>query len=69
MNEENFRWLRVGGPTMEYSEDKRIKVLPSTEGCKGCTFQNSFGAKHCRMAAFCMGHLRPDRTPVIFVVK
>lgn len=69
MNEEDFRWLRVGGLTIEYLENKRIKVLPSTEGCKGCAFQNEFGARYCHMAAFCIGHLRPDRTPVIFVVK
>lgn len=41
----------------------------SREGCKGCAFRAEAGAKHCKAHEFCMGHLRPDKTPVIFTKK
>ena len=68
MSKVDFKKLRVGRTPVKYSSDKKIKALPSKVGCGGCTFQNEFGAKHCQMSQFCIGHLRPDKTPVIFVV-
>lgn len=67
MNEEGFKKLRVGA-SIKYTTGKKIKVLPSKIGCEGCSFRNEFGAKQCHMSQFCIGHLRPDKTPVIFVV-
>ena len=59
MSKVDFKKLRVGRTPVEYSTDKKIKALPSKAGCGGCTFQNEFGAKHCQMSQFCIGHLRP----------
>lgn len=48
----------------EYHDIRR-----ATNGCHGCAFEKSEGARYCEMKESCMAHLRPDRTPVIFVVQ
>ncbi len=46
-----------------------LSAVQSKHGCNKCFFDNGKGAKECPMSNSCMGHLRPDRTPVIFIAK
>lgn len=48
---------------------KRIRARHVVYGCKGCCFDKEEGAQHCQTKEQCMAHLRPDRTPVIFVIE
>lgn len=60
--------LKIGCAPM-IIDGNRIHVNRSTNGCKGCVFDNKDGAGNCRMKEYCMAHYRPDKTPVIFVMK
>lgn len=46
-----------------------LSAVQSKHGCIKCFFDTGKGAKYCKMRDSCMGHLRPDRTPVIFIAK
>lgn len=45
-----------------------LKVSPTSNGCKGCAFDNKEGARYCGYASACMAHLRPDNKPVKFIL-
>lgn len=66
MNE--FKHLKIGCTPIIYKGNK-VYAVRSKEGCKGCIFEDGNGARYCYMKACCMAHLRPDKTPVIFITK
>lgn len=49
-------------------KDFTMKVAISSNGCKGCAFDNEEGAKYCDLSFACMAHSRPDHKPVKFVL-
>lgn len=57
--------IPVGG--MIGYENKTLKVVCSTNSCRGCTFESSEGATTCAHSGVCFAHLRPDRKSVMFV--
>lgn len=63
-----FKHLEIGGVPYAYGIN-RISAVPVRHGCSKCFFDTGNGAKECPMRDSCMGHLRPDRTPVIFIAK
>lgn len=65
---EGLKYLKTGCGSLIIGGNKLI-AKRSTNGCKGCAFDNGNGAEYCSMKGYCMAHCRPDRTPVIFVVK
>lgn len=60
--------LKIGATPWAYAT-KKVYARKVVSGCKGCCFDNKYGAKYCQMKESCMAHCRPDRTPVIFMVK
>ena len=66
MNE--LKNLEIEGIPWAYG-DKKIHARRAVNGCNGCCFDKKEGAKFCQMKECCMAHLRPDRTPVIFVME
>lgn len=60
--------LKIGCAPFVYGQNT-ISIRRATNGCHGCAFEKSEGARYCEMKECCMAHHRPDRTSVIFVMK
>lgn len=68
MDKNDYKWLKVGDAPLILYGNKSIQAKVSVCGCNGCSYDKRQGARKCMLSQFCMGHLRPDRIPVVFVV-
>ena len=67
-DKNDYKWLKVEGEPLILYGNKSVQAKVSACGCNGCSYNKRQGAKKCTLSQFCMGHLRPDRIPVVFVV-
>ena len=68
MDKNDYKWLKVEGEPLILYGNKSVQAKVSACGCNGCSYNKRQGAKKCTLSQFCMGHLRPDRITVVFVV-
>lgn len=63
-----LKYLKIGCKPHEVGT-RKIFAASVISGCSKCYFKHEEGARRCEMKECCMAHFRPDRTPVIFIVK